>query len=80
MNAPRNRDAKVSVASDGRIAIFSSDDGVFGQFDVDGVWHQGKVPSADEYMEEFGPLRSPTLRVLFLARTKAASAAAKAAK
>ena len=60
----------MSIAPDGRVAILSADEGVFGQFDVDGVWHHGKIPSADEYMEEFGPLRSSALRNLFLARAK----------
>ncbi len=65
----------ISIAPDGRIAILDGESGTFGQFDSAGNWHEGKIPSADEYMEDFGPLVSPTLRALYLSRARAASEA-----
>ena len=70
-------EAVVSVAPDGRVAVMSAKHGIFGQFDAAGVWHDRELPTANEYMEDFGPA-GPALSVIFLTRAKAASAAAKA--
>ena len=56
----------ISFAPDGRVAILDSESTTFGQFDSAGNWHEGKIPTADEYMDDFGPLESPTLRALYL--------------
>ncbi len=73
------REGIVSIAPDGRIAVLAAKHGVFGQFAAAGNWHEGKVPTADEYMEAFGPA-GPALSAIMLARAKAASAAAKASQ
>ena len=70
-----NRPPRISIAPDGRIAILDSESTTFGQFDAGGNWHEGKIPSAYEYMDDFGPLQSPTLRALYLSRARAASSA-----